>query len=248
MTEVTANMKLLQDLSKEFEKAEAAGENVNETLSKVVDTGIHAQIDRNLAKELCSKYQRPENCKPLIITKVNKELWNTTSLAKASKDRDKTYQNTQRYLNQGLIPLVQLIDNLLKGKEAENNFRLARDSVQLLAYAHRDMSNLRRQRLKAVVAKKYRPLFNDSTPLTENLLQDDLKKQIKTLDEMRKVGKDLTKNKGEKRKYRNQDTYDKGNKYPNYNHYGYSGYKSRDRNSFLDKKTRYHKSGPHKSN
>ena len=49
------------------------------------------------------------------------------------------------------------IDNLLKGKESENTFRLARDSFQLLVYAHRDMSNLRRQRLKAVVAEKYPP-------------------------------------------------------------------------------------------
>ena len=47
-----------------------------------------------------------------------------------------------------------------------------------------------------MVAEKYRPLCNDSTPLTGNLLGDDLEKQIKTLDEMRKVGKDLTKKKG----------------------------------------------------
>ena len=60
--QVSDNMKLLQDLSKEFEKTEAVGEKVDETLSKVVDTGIRAQIDRNLAKELCGKYQRPENC------------------------------------------------------------------------------------------------------------------------------------------------------------------------------------------
>ena len=39
-------------------------------------------------------------------------------------------------------------------------------------------------------------MCNDSTPLNENLLGDDLEKQIKTLDEMRKVGKDLTKKKG----------------------------------------------------
>ena len=169
---------------------------MDETLSKVVDTGICAQIDRNLAKELCGKYQRPENCKGLSVPKVNKGLWNTTSLAKSSKDRDKTYQTAQKYINQGLIPLVQLMDNLLKGKEADSNFRLARDSFQLIAYAHRDLSNLRRQRLKAVVAGKNRPLCNDSTPLTGNLLRDDLEKQVKTLDEMRKVGKDLKKKKG----------------------------------------------------
>ena len=38
-------------------------------------------IDRNLAKGLCSKYKRPENCKALVVPKINKELWNTTSLA-----------------------------------------------------------------------------------------------------------------------------------------------------------------------
>ena len=139
----------------------------------------------------------PKNCKGLTVPKVNKELWNMTSLAKSSNNRD---------INQGVIPLVKLIDNLLKGKDTESNFRLARHSFQLIAYAQRELSNLRKQRLKAVVAEKYRPLCNDSTPLTDHLLGDDLEKQIKTLDEMRKVGKDLTKKKrGKKRKYKSQD-------------------------------------------
>ena len=52
-----------------------------------------------------------------------------------------------------------------------------------------------------VVAEKYRPLCNDSTTLSENLLGDYLEKQIRTLDGMRKVGKDLTK-RPKKRKYK----------------------------------------------
>ena len=36
--QVSDNMKLLQDFSKEFEKTEAVGEKVDETLSKVVNT------------------------------------------------------------------------------------------------------------------------------------------------------------------------------------------------------------------
>ena len=51
-----------------------------------------------------------------------------------------------------------------------------------------------------MVADKYKQLCNDSTPLTENLLGDELEKQIKTMDEMCKVKKDLTKYRGEKRK------------------------------------------------
>ena len=240
------NAKLLQDLSKEFEKAEAVGDKVEDLIQKVVDTGIRAQIDRNLAKELCKNYKRPENCKALVVPKINKELWNTTSLAKSSKEHDKMYQTTQKYLNQGLIPLVHLLNNLLTGKDADNNFRLAKDAFQLLAYAHRDMSNLRRQRLKSVVAEKYRPLCNDSTPVTENLLGDDLEKQIKTLDEMRKVGMDLTKHKAEKRKHKSHDSYNRPAKYQKHINY-YSGSK-RDKNSFLEKKPRFnHKPDPHKN-
>ena len=87
--QVSDNMKLLQGIGKEFEKAEAVRSKVDETLSKVVDTGIRALIDRNLVKELCNKYQRPENCKALVVPKINKELWTTTSLAKRSKEQDK---------------------------------------------------------------------------------------------------------------------------------------------------------------
>ena len=45
------------------------------------------------------------------------------------------------------------------------------------------------------------------------------------------------------RKYKIQDSYERSYKYPKYNHSAtggeYSGYKSRDRLSFLVKKTRY---------
>ena len=113
---VSDNMQLLQELGKEFNKVEELSPCVDDTLSKVVDSGIRYMIDRNLAKELCSKYKRPENCKSLVVPKINKELWNTTSLAKTNKEQDRVYQTAQKYLNQGLIPLVQLIDNLLKNR------------------------------------------------------------------------------------------------------------------------------------
>ena len=41
-------------------------------------------------------------------------------------------------MSQGLIPLVSLMDKLLETDQAEE-FRLAKESFQLLAYAHRDI-------------------------------------------------------------------------------------------------------------
>ena len=69
-----------------------------------------------------------------------------------------------------MIPLVQMMDNMLKGKEAEN-LKLTKDASWLTADAHSDMSNLRRC-LKTAVAEKYWPLCNDSTDLIGNLLGD----------------------------------------------------------------------------
>ena len=99
---------MLMELGIKLEKTQAVGKKVADTLSDVVDSGIHSMIDRNLAKELCGNYDRPENCKALVVPKINTELWNTTSLAKVTKEKDKLLQTAQKYLNQGLIPLVQL--------------------------------------------------------------------------------------------------------------------------------------------
>lgn len=239
-THVSANMKLLKEMGQEFEKLEAVSSKVDETLATVVNSGVRAKIDRKVAKELCEKYQRPENCEALKVPKLNKELWTTGALGKFSKERDKMIQTAQRYLNHGLMPLVQLMEDLLKDENSEERFKLARDSFQMLAYAHRDISNVRRQILKSNVSEKYKQLCNDSTPITENLLGDDLEKQIKTLDEMRKVGKDISKGKGEKRKYKGNDN-DRNRKYHKQNY----GYRNRDRydGSFLERRARYHKPG-----
>ena len=247
-TGLSDNKKLLQQLAKELERAEAVGDNVDDTLSQIVNLGIRSVIDRKKSKELCETYVRPENCNALVVPKINRELWNTSSLAKIIKDEDKEYQLAQRYLNQGMIPLIQILENLLTEKNVENNFKLAKDSLQLLAYAHRDMSNLRRQRIKTVVTDKYRPLCNESTPLTENLLGDELEKQIKTMDEMQKVGKGVIKRPTKRKQYpKNHDHSDRAHKYVKPNNYGPSRYRGKDSASFLEKRSRHHsKPGQHK--
>ena len=184
-------------MGQEFDREEALGPKVIDTLARVVNSGIRAKIDCNMAKEICEKFVCPRNCEALVVPKIKKELWNTSAFTKTTKDVDKCFQTAQRNMSQGLIPLVSLMDKLLETYQAEE-FRLAKESFQILAYAHRDISNIRTQQLKGVVSDKYKQLCKDSTPLTGNLLGDDLEKQIKKLHEMRKVGFDLSaiRNKG----------------------------------------------------
>lgn len=178
-----SNLELLKAMGKQFAKTEAVGLKVNETLAEIVNSGIKNKIDRNVAKELCEKFEKPENCGGLIVPKINKKLWLTPTMRKNTKEVDKAFQIAQRYLIQGMIPIVTLINKWLNTENTEE-FQLAQKVFQLCTYAHRDISNLRRQQLRGVIADKYKQLCNNSTPLRENLLGDELVKQIKMIDEM----------------------------------------------------------------
>ena len=123
-TQANNNMKLLQEMGQEFEKQEAVSSKVDETLAKVVDSGIRSKIDRSIAKEIPQKYQRPENCQLLKVPKLNKELWATAAINKFTKEQVKMLQGTQKYLNQGLIPLVQLMNNLLNDNTADKHYQI----------------------------------------------------------------------------------------------------------------------------
>ena len=71
-------------------------------------------------------------------------------------------------------------------------FDLATDSLQLLAYTHRDISNIRRKFLKPAVTQKYKRLCSSKIPLTANLLGDDLDKQLKAINDQKKIGVKVT--------------------------------------------------------
>lgn len=64
-------------------------------------------------------------------------MWHTPTIKETTKEVDQSFQTAQRYLNQGLKPLVTLMELLQHDKDEE--FKLAKDAFQLLAYAHWDV-------------------------------------------------------------------------------------------------------------
>lgn len=148
------------------------------------------------------------------------------------------YKN-QKLVTKAMLPLIQIMDKCLKQDNDSDIFDLACDSFQLLAYAHRDTSNIRRHMLKPVVSKPYRKLCTPSTPVTENLFGDDLHKQIKDLNETKKFTHTLSSGQKNKRK---SYTYQQGS----YKRQRFSDkdYKSDYKKSFLDKRARPYQKKP----
>ena len=192
----------------DFQKLENTGPKVDENLAEVVNAGISQPIDRKIASTLCEKQVRPENCKFLMVPKINKELWVSSSMYKSLKDNDRKFQTTQSYLTAGFVPLVNLMDHLLKTNQPKE-FEMAKDAFQLLAYAHRDITNSRRHHIRQGINEKYKQLCNDNTPLTCNLLGDDLESQLKSMDTLCKLSTDIGRGKQDfnqtKRQIRKRD-------------------------------------------
>ena len=86
-----------------------------------------------------------------------------------------------------MIPIVQIMNKCLDKRDAEEIFDLACAAFKLLSYAHKDKSYIRRLLLKTAVSRPYKKLCTPTAPVTEYVFGKDLQKQIKDLNEARKM-------------------------------------------------------------
>ncbi|XP_076083829.1 uncharacterized protein LOC143054695 [Mytilus galloprovincialis] len=224
------------------------GPSVHEEIAKIVNQGSESTVDHRSkeVQELLEKYVRPENCDYLEVPKVNKVLWTSKETDKRLKDSDRNFQRTQGYLVNGMIPLVLLMDKSLKSstEESEENFELALDSLNMLLYAHRDMSSQRKRLLTPALDKKYYVLSNEGEKISSKYLfgeQEDLEKRMKEIDDSVKLGKKIGYTKGfGKDKTREPEKSNRDNNKSNGFNSGYSsGFKS----SFLAKRAQINREG-----
>ena len=227
----STNLDKLDKLSQEFEAKDSYGPKVSEKLAKTVNLGLKSNFSASTCKELSGKYKTPENCEWVRVPLINSEIWSSDSLQESYKTNDKLFYKNQSLITKAMIPVIQIMNTCIEKKNEKETFDLACDAFQLLAYAHRD--GFRRQMLKPAVHKCYRKLCNPSTPVTENLFEDDLHKQIKDINETRKFTNEFSVN---KQKRKSSYTYQQSSKRARY---GDKDYKSFSRQkSFLDKRAR----------
>ncbi|MCG8047947.1 MAG: hypothetical protein N0E48_20400 [Candidatus Thiodiazotropha endolucinida] len=195
------NSAKLSKLDKLFSNKSEQGPKINENLAKSLNRGISNNFEIKSALEYGDIYKTPENCEYLRVPKLNEELFFEDSIASRFKKNDSILQKTQLLLTKGMTPLIQLMDKLIEQDDNGEIFDLATDSLQLLAYTHRDISNVRRKFLKPAVAKKYKRLCSANVPLTSHLLGDDLDKQLKSINEHKKIGAQMIHDNSRKRSY-----------------------------------------------
>ena len=195
LSEGNSKIDKLKKLNSSFVKERKFSESVHEVVASTVNQGLEAPVDHKTehVQTLLKKYDRPSNCTFLEVPKVNKSVWVSKHTSKGIKESDRIMQRTQTYLTKGLIPLVKIMDKTLQSDsgESEELFDLAMDSFNLLAFSHRDLSSQRRRLLAPAIANKYKQLCSETAPISPLHLfgeEESLEKQVKEIDDSRKLG------------------------------------------------------------
>ena len=81
---------LLDNLAKSLDSQERTSDPVNKKLAEVANACWLKKLGDDQYKETTGKYFRPENCKKVVVPKVNEEIWGKLSWNAKSRDKATT--------------------------------------------------------------------------------------------------------------------------------------------------------------
>jgi hypothetical protein len=136
----------MQKLDSMFTQKSEFGLPIQQKLADTVNRGVTQNFDFKQGLDFSEKFKTPENCKFLTVPKLNDEMLCEDSIDGKYKSTDAVLQKNQQLLSKGMVPLVLMMDHMFKSNIGDELlFDLATDSLQMLTFAHRDLSNIRRK-------------------------------------------------------------------------------------------------------
>lgn len=201
---------------------------VNEQFAGILKEVMRVKLDDDVLLDTKNRYTRPENCQCLEPTQVNHLIWD--KLKHETRSGDLKLQRIQANLLKGIIPIVSIVEKLVKVQDkipvevldVEAVLKTATDSVAMLGAANFGLNMQRRDNIKPELNADYKHLCSPTVPFTEFLFGDDpdLSKQLKDLAEATKVSKKISKNHEPKQDYKGQN-YNKSYKHSKGKRFGY---------------------------
>ena len=176
---------MLDNLAKSLDSQEQTSDPVNKKLAEVANACWLKKLGDDQYKETTGKYFRPENCKKVVVPKVNEEIWG--KLSRNAKSRDVKFSRLQSNVTKAGCVVLKTAKSLLNQSakadkslagELPNLLVQATDVIQLLGHASFEIVQLRREDIKPQLNKEYGDLCSANVPVTEWLFGDDLQTKL----------------------------------------------------------------------
>lgn len=188
------NDNLLSEMATLVEGDDKVGPAINDKLAGTINALARGKIAPERLEDALKKYDKPENCPNLSITKVNPEIW--AFLKTATRTRDVKWQKAQNYVMHALTAITIAADKLLNARNAKEQanldtaelIRMLVDAVAMLGAGNAQLNYRRRDLIRPDLSPKYAPLCASQTQFTSWLFGDDLVQACKAIQETNKLG------------------------------------------------------------
>lgn len=182
----------LNNLASLLDDPDKSGPKVSEKLAAVANKVFDSPLSTENMKDKIKKYDKPENCKKMLVPRVNPEMWKR--LSKPQKSVDTKLSLMQNGIMKASIAIIQALDtigpNLTTVKRNEMRANLG-DAVAMLGKVSHDMAIRRRGAMKSALPRKYADVFGNNIPVTKWLFGDEI---IKSMKDAKKFDDALPKN------------------------------------------------------
>ena len=196
-TQSGCSSKLLDDLAKSLsDEDESTSPNIDPKLAEITMKRWGKKLNPEKLKIISDKYQRPANCTSMTGIRCNPEIW--SQLSSTKKRTDLHLFNIQQVVLKVAAASLQTTNALANSKSGDDQSHLLAQSVDiiaLLAHAHTQISQLRREQIKPILKQEYSTISSaEIQPDSKWLFGSDLAKTLKDAKEASSISSSLRNN------------------------------------------------------
>ena len=196
-TQSGCSSKLLDDLAKSLsDEDESTSPNIDPKLAETTMKRWGKKLNPEKLKIIIDKYQRPANCKSMAGIRCNPEIW--SQLSSNKKRTDLHLFNIQQVVLKVAVASLQTTNALATSKSGDDQSHLLAQSVDiiaLLAHAHTQTSQLRRDQIKPILKQEYSTICSaEIQPDSKWLFGSDLAKTLKDAKEASSISSSFRNN------------------------------------------------------
>ena len=157
---------ILKELTATFRDEDKKGPPINKQLAEMANKRWGKKLEQEKMSSLLTKYDPPENCVDITVTRVNSEIWQ--SLNSFRKKADLRLANLQQAFQKATFATLTNADKLLRitdlsGPSKKELLTSSIDIVALLGHAASEISLLRREQMKPALKPEFHALCSSET-------------------------------------------------------------------------------------
>ena len=179
---------------KKFKKSDIVDKDINQKLADMINSTFREGMTDESYNDILKNIHRPENCYALKETRVNAGVWSV--LKPQTQTEDSKIRGIQNSVVKASVNIAKLIDKAAPTFD-EETLEWGSNALALLGQANKWLNIRRREAHKKDMDPKLHYLCSTSIPYTDLLYGDSMIKDIKDIQEMNKISRNVARGSAE---------------------------------------------------